>query len=91
MGLGELVCCFQPQSAIRSQNSDSSIVGYTFWTENELYHRLLALYTIAFDDQYRSGIVKDGISEYIARGESVPQTRLRVVDRRYLVRVSTDL
>ncbi|KAJ2912466.1 hypothetical protein MD484_g7949, partial [Candolleomyces efflorescens] len=41
-------------------------VGYTFWTANKSYHRLLALYTIAFDENYRDAIVKDGLSEYLS-------------------------
>ncbi|KAJ2936212.1 hypothetical protein H1R20_g880, partial [Candolleomyces eurysporus] len=41
-------------------------VGYTFWTENKSYHRLLALYTIAFDEKYRDAIVKDGLSEHLS-------------------------
>ena len=56
-------------------------VGYTFWTENSHYHRLLALYNIVFDVKYRDGIVKDDLAKFLSAGEwlfnhrSLPLTR----------------
>ncbi|KAF6750557.1 hypothetical protein DFP72DRAFT_511336 [Ephemerocybe angulata] len=41
--------------------------GYTFWTENSDYHRLLALYTIIFDTKYRDAIEKDGLADYLEK------------------------
>lgn len=43
--------------------------GYTFWTHNVHYHRLLALYNIVFDDKYREAIVKDDLAHYLSSGE----------------------
>ena len=44
-------------------------VGYTFWTENPHYHRLLALYNIVFDSKYRDGIVKDDLAGFLSAGK----------------------
>ncbi|PPQ83781.1 hypothetical protein CVT26_004868 [Gymnopilus dilepis] len=41
--------------------------GYTFWTTNARYNRLLALFNIAFDEKYRFSLVKDGLVDYIAQ------------------------
>ncbi|KAF8176768.1 hypothetical protein BJ912DRAFT_986639 [Pholiota molesta] len=37
--------------------------GYTFWTKNRDYNRLMALFHMVFDIQYRQTLVKDGQTE----------------------------
>ncbi|KAF8967346.1 P-loop containing nucleoside triphosphate hydrolase protein [Flammula alnicola] len=39
--------------------------GYTFWTNNRDYNRLMVLFNIAFDHRYRDTVVKDGLVEYL--------------------------
>lgn len=45
------------------------MVGYTFWTKNSHYRRMLSLYSIAFDDQYKEDLVKNpGLANWISQG-----------------------
>ncbi|EAU80676.2 hypothetical protein CC1G_08283 [Coprinopsis cinerea okayama7 len=53
--------------------------GYTFWTNNPHYQRLLSLYSIIFDDQYKEQIVKDGLMDYLSSEYKSTSTALGAV------------
>ncbi|KJA24156.1 hypothetical protein HYPSUDRAFT_534231 [Hypholoma sublateritium FD-334 SS-4] len=41
--------------------------GYSFWTKNNNYNRLMTLYNIVFDFQYRKTLIKDGQTQCLAQ------------------------
>jgi len=58
-----LPLCLKPYLTQRTSS------GYTFWTRNENYNRLLALFNMAFDLQYRSTLIREGLVESLSQGE----------------------
>lgn len=48
----------------------STAQGYTFWTDNVAYNRLVVLFNIAFDPRYRASLIKDGLVDMLVNGKS---------------------
>ncbi|CAA7271151.1 unnamed protein product [Cyclocybe aegerita] len=49
--------------AFLSPTNDMGGSGYTFWTNNTHYNRLMYLFNIVFDSDMRSTLIKDGFAE----------------------------
>jgi hypothetical protein len=47
---------------------NADMIGYTFWTKNRDYNRLMALFHMVFDIQYRQTLIKDGQTENLYTG-----------------------
>ncbi|KAJ3512181.1 hypothetical protein NMY22_g15410 [Coprinellus aureogranulatus] len=62
------LACIVVVVALLAPSNGVGGAGYTFWTENVHYHRLLALYNIVFDDKYREAIIKDDLGAYLSAG-----------------------
>ena len=43
--------------------------GYTFWTRNPMYHRLMGLFNIIFDSAHRERVVKDDLANALYEGK----------------------
>ncbi|KAF9524460.1 P-loop containing nucleoside triphosphate hydrolase protein [Crepidotus variabilis] len=48
-----------------SPNNSFGGNGYTFWTENHAYNRLMVLFNMVFDPEYRASLVKDGLQQMV--------------------------
>ncbi|KAF8902803.1 P-loop containing nucleoside triphosphate hydrolase protein [Gymnopilus junonius] len=55
-------------------------VGYTFWTKNTDYNRLMALFNVVFDHKYRFNLVKDGLVDYLIKEYNDVSEALGVVE-----------
>ncbi|TFK18859.1 P-loop containing nucleoside triphosphate hydrolase protein [Coprinopsis marcescibilis] len=62
-----------------SPSNGAEGAGYTFWTKNRHYQRLLSLHSIVFDDRYREHLVKDELMDYLSSEYKSSSSKLGVV------------
>jgi len=55
--------------ATRNGDTQGPNSGYTFWTNNAHYNRLMALFNIVFDPDFRMNVVRDGLVDVLCQGE----------------------